>query len=185
MRLLLITLICFSSSLLADERELLLAGELEFGGFGSPVLKATNITGKDKLLIGGQGALLINKTFYFGGGGGGTARDIGGGFSSYSYGGIIAGMFIQPHKAIHYYADVGLYSGNLSSGGDSNNANDNSAEDFMIIEPGAGIALNIMKYAKLVLGVSFKIVSAVDREDISNDDVGGFSLNGAVLFGSF
>jgi hypothetical protein len=36
---------------------------------------------------------------------------------------------------------------------------------------------------KSTLGLSYKLVSAIDNTDISKKDVGGFSLNGAIIFG--
>lgn len=172
----------------AEERELLMSGKAQYGGFGGPVVKLTRITDKTKALIGGQGAVVINHHFYVGGGGGGTARDIGDGYSSYSYGGILFGTFINPHKALHYFTELGLYAGNLSFGSGQMNMGgnmENSAENFYIAEPQLGLAINLTEHSKALIGVAYKFVGAVDRDELSNNDLGGFTLNASIIFGVF
>jgi len=186
----LIILLSFSVGLAAEEkgRQLLFGGEMHVGVFGSPTLKLTNIKGKSKVLIGGQGAILINRQLYLGGGGGATVKDVGDGFASYSYGGVYLGSFIYPNKAIHYFFDIGLYAANMSSGGrktNSSQATNHEAENFYFFDPNIGVAVNLMKNVKLMLGVSYKIAGAVDRPDISSSDVGGYSINGSIVFGTF
>lgn len=177
--------LCIVTTVAAEEREMLLGGELDIGGFGSPILKFTNINDKNTFLVGGQGFVLLNHRFYLGGGGGGTASDIGDGVSSYSYGGLIVGAFINPNKALHYFTDLGVYSGNMSFNSKNSNNVDNSADDFLIVEPSVGVALNVMRYCKITLGVSYRVVSSVDSPNISKNDVGGYAISGALLFGKF
>jgi len=56
-------------------------------------------------------------------------------------------------------------------------------EKFSIIEPNIGVGVKIIETMISTLGLSYKLVSAIDNTDISKKDVGGFSLNGAIIFG--
>ena len=128
---------------------------------------------------------LFNQHIYLGGGGGGTARNIGDGYSSTSYGGALIGTFIQPQKAIHYYIELGIWSGNISPDVIENSNNFRKADDFLIVEPGTGIALNVSKYSKILFGISYRAVGFVDDPELSKSDLGGVSLQGSVVFGVF
>ena len=166
----------------AAERELLLDGKLEFGLFGGPSFRFANIAGSNKLLLGGHLAMMINRTIYVGGAGGGTAQDIGNGWSSTSYGGGFIGMFFQPERAIHAYADFGLWSGNISPDGTIPGS---VSEDFLILEPGGGIALNLMQNTKAMIGLSYRLVSSIDNASLSKSEVGGLSSTATIVFGMF
>ena len=140
--------------------------------FGGLTLKFTNIRGDITGLIGGQGGVLINDAIYLGGAIGSTVTEIGGGYSSYRYGGLLLGSFVKPNEAIHYFADVGLYSGIMSSGG--SRFSSAITEKFSIIEPNIGVGVNLNEKMKSTLGLSYKLVSAIDNNDISKKDVAGF-----------
>jgi len=173
------------ASLHSEERALLMTGDMEVGFMGGPMFRLINIVDKNKVTIGGFGAILINKHLYIGGAGGGTARDIGNGYSSTSYGGGLIGTFIQPNKAMHYYIDVGVYSGNLSPGGADNNPRIDRAENFLIIEPSVGLALNVMEYAKMIGGISYRYADSIDEPSLDSQDLGGIGLHASVIFGTF
>ena len=179
--IMLTVLICCSFEIVAQERETILDGEMEISYFGGLTLKFTNIRGDITGLIGGQGGVLINDAIYLGGAIGSTVTEIGGGYSSYRYGGLLLGSFVKPNEAIHYFADVGLYSGIMSSG--RSRFSSAITEKFSIIEPNIGVGVNLNEKMKSTLGLSYKLVSAIDNNDISKKDVGGFSLNGAIIFG--
>lgn len=185
MKQIIIFLLVFSSStcFAEQQRELLLPGKLDIGVVGGPIFRYINIVDKNKILVGGFVALLLNKHLYIGGGGGGTARDIGGGYSSTSYGGGVIGTYIQPEKSVHYYLELGIWSGNISGSGQ--NASLNGAEDFLILEPTAGLAFNIMQYSKLIIGLSYRYVDYVDSAALSSNDLGGISAQGTLVFGTF
>ena len=178
----LIILFCFSFDIFAQDRETILDSEIEVSYFGGLTLKFAGIKGNLAGLIGGQGGLLINDVIYIGGSLGSTVTEIGSGYSSFRYGGLLLGAFVKPNEAIHYFADVGLYSAHMNSGGlpGFSSATD---EKFSIIEPNIGVGVNLNETMKSTIGLSYKLVSAIDNTDISKKDVGGFSLNGAIIFG--
>jgi hypothetical protein len=172
----------------AEERQILSDGNMKLTGYGAPVIKITEIKGNNKLLLGGQAGCLVNDHVYVGAGGGTTLDDIGDGYASYSYFGACLGTFIKPNDAIHFFVEVGAYTGNISSGGPNpatSSTGNARAEDFSFVEPAVGLAFNISKNAKCMLGASYKFANSVDRDDLSEDDLGGYSVNVAVVFGSF
>ena len=177
----LIILLCFSFDAAAQDRDTIMDGDMEFSYFGGMTLKFNSIVGDLSGLIGGQGGVLINDAIYLGIALGTTITEIGGGYDNYTYKGLLLGSFVKPSEAIHYFADVGLYSGEMSSGG--NRFVPFSREKFSIIEPNIGVGVNLNDKLKTTLGLSYKLVSAIDDENISKKDVGGFSLNGAIIFG--
>jgi hypothetical protein len=58
-------LLLAATPLLAEEQTLL-HGRIQHGGYGAPVIKVTTIDGGSAVLLGGQGAWLINHTFGLG-----------------------------------------------------------------------------------------------------------------------
>ena len=119
---------------------------------------------------------------YIGGALGSSITEIGGGYSSYRYTGLLFGSFIKPKDAIHYFADVGLYSGKVSSEGLGGIVSA-ATEKFSIIEPKAGVGINLNDRLKATAGLSFKLVGAIDNSDISKKDIGGISLSGSIIYG--
>lgn len=169
----------------AAERELLWDGDVRIGGFGGPALKVANIKGGSHLLLGGQGSLLINQHLYLGGGGYGTINEIGDGYGSYSYGGVHLGTFFNQHKAVHYYIEMGIYSGNISPTGTDINTIIAESEQFTLYETSFGLALNLMEYSKMTIGLSHRSAQGVDTPELSADELGGASFSLAMQFGVF
>ena len=180
--LILIVLICCSFETIAQERETILDGEMEISYFGGLTLKFTGVMDNITGLIGGQGGVLINDAIYLGGALGSSITEIGGGYSSYRYGGLLLGSFIKSNDAIHYFADVGLYSGKISSEGLGGIVSA-ATEKFSIIEPKAGVGINLNDKLKATAGLSFKLVGAIDNSDISKKDIGGVSISGSIIYG--
>ena len=179
---LLMVLLCCTFNIAAQDRETILDGEMEVSYFAGPTLKFAGMKGNLAGIIGGQGGLLINDVIYISGSLGSTVTEIGSGYTSFRYAGLLLGGFVKPNEAIHYFGDVGLYSGHMNSGGlpGFSSATD---EKFSIIEPNIGVGVNLNETMKSTVGLSYKLVSAIDNTDLSKKDVGGFSLNGAIIFG--
>jgi hypothetical protein len=180
--LILIVLICCSFETMAQDRETILDGEMEISYFGGLNLNFASVMANITGLIGGHGGVLINDAIYLGGALGSSITEIGGGYTSYRYGGLLLGSFVKPNDAIHYFADVGLYSGKLISEGLSGIVSA-STEKFSIIEPRIGVGVNLNDKMKATAGLSYKLVGAIDNTDIKKKDVGGFSLSGSIIYG--
>ena len=180
--LILFVLISCSFQTFAQDRETILDGEMEISFFGGLNLNFANVMQNITGLIGGQGGILVNDAIYIGGSLGSSITEIGGGYSSYRYVGLLFGSFVKPKDAIHYFADVGLYSGKVSSEGLGGIVSA-ATEKFSIIEPKAGVGINLNDNLKATAGLSFKLVGAIDNSDISKKDIGGVSISGSIIYG--
>lgn len=163
---------------LLDERK----DKVNFGVFAGPMVKFANINGDNKVLFGGQLAVLINQSFYVGVGGFENITDLSGDFSSSKYEGAFLGAYINERETIHTFIELGLWAGNIredSSGGTSED------DDFLIIEPAIGFALNISRYTKAMISLSYRYADGVNLEGISQDDLSGISFNGMLTIGVF
>ena len=175
-------LITCTSQLYAQDRETILDGDMEISFFGALNLNFASVMQNIPGLIGGQGGILVNDAIYIAGSLGSSITEIGGGYSSYRYTGLLFGSFIKPKDAIHYFADVGLYSGKVSSEGLGGIVSA-ATEKFSIIEPKAGVGINLNDKLKATAGLSFKLVGAIDNSDISKKDIGGVSISGSIIYG--
>ena len=61
---------------LAAQEETLFSGDVEFGGFGGPVVKCSQINNKNALLVGGRGGWIIDHRITIGGGGYGLVTKV-------------------------------------------------------------------------------------------------------------
>ncbi|MDH5301028.1 MAG: hypothetical protein OEW58_06665 [Gammaproteobacteria bacterium] len=176
-------LVC-SASAMAEERQLLVTGEMDSGGLGGPMVRMTQLQGEDHLMVGGYGAWLVNHHFYLGGGGFSSIKDVGD-YGNFSYGGLLLGTFIRPFDSVHYYADCLISSGDLQESSAANSNLPVRSDGVMLLEPSAGVAMNVAKVVKVNAGVSYRHVSGVDYAGISNSDLSGTSFNISVVFGVF
>ena len=180
--LILFVVICCSFETIAQERETILDGEMEISYFGGLNLNFASVMQNITGLIGGQGGILVNDAIYIGGALGSSITEIGSGYTSYRNIGLLFGSFVKPKDAIHYFSDVGLYSGKISSEGLTGIVSA-STEKFSIIEPRIGVGINLNDKLKATAGLSYKLVGAIDNSDISKKDIGGISLNGSIIYG--
>tara|TARA_B100000959_G_scaffold61623_1_gene64888 strand:+ start:503 stop:1057 length:555 start_codon:yes stop_codon:yes gene_type:complete len=180
--LLLFALIFCSFEAIAQERETILDGDMEISYFGGLNLNFASVMSNLTGLIGGQAGVLINDAIYLGGALGSSITEIGGGYTSYRYAGLLLGSFVKPNDAIHYFADVGLYSGKISSEGLGGIVLA-STEKFSIIEPRVGVGINLNDKLKAIAGLSYKLVGAIDNSDITKKDIGGFSISASIIYG--
>jgi len=171
----------------AAERESLISGDVTHGGFGGPLLKATQIDGDINYMVGGRGAWLLNHQFFLGGAGYGTVQEIGNHGAELGYGGVWAGMKFNPSKLVHYSVDVLVGAGGLTKDYTSNNSSNTQHSDdkLFIIEPGANLNINIASYAELVLSLSYRLVNGSSHQTLSDSDLSGASITASVMFGRF
>ena len=94
-------LITCTSQLYAQDRETILDGDMEISFFGALNLNFASVMQNITCLIGGQGGILVNDAIYIAGSLGSSITEIGGGYSSYRYTGLLFGSFIKPKDAIH------------------------------------------------------------------------------------
>lgn len=166
----------------AAEREVLLGGEFTHGGFGGPVLRYTTLMGEGDLMLGGKGAWLVNHRFYIGGAGFGTADELEGTDREFGYGGVLLGYVGRPERLWHWNAELLLGAGEVAR---TRRAFDPGGDTVWVLEPGIGVLLGVAEFAEVSLGISYRLVGDTDLPGVDDDDLSGWSLSLAVLFGAF
>ncbi len=169
------------------------------GGYGAITIGYSLIDNMDAIMIGGRGAWIIGHWFAIGFGGLGFFNDLhynpdlaqnvnltGG------YGGLILEPIILPRIPIHISTPVLFGVGGLaymssygSAGWEDPNFLTEDATSFVIIEPGVDVELNIVKFFRLALGVSYKYTSEINLYDTPPDVLNGLTYNISLKFGKF
>lgn len=177
----------------AQRTQTLISGDIESGGFGGPVLKATRINGTDALLVGGRGGWIINHTFVLGGGGygltthvdsdtlgDGTVRRL-----DLGYGGVELEYLADSFRLIHWSASLLLGAGAVSFRDTVGNLVPENGDAFFVAEPGAYAVLNVTEFFRIAAGASYRFTTGVALERLAAEDVDGASIVVMAKFGSF
>jgi hypothetical protein len=186
----------------AQDEETLLTGEITHGGFGGPVVKFTRLDGEFGLLLGGRGGWIINHSFSIGGGGYGLVTSIPGPAGTgemteplltVGYGGFEMEYVRHSGRLIH--SSLSLLIGGGGAGYHEkaeedwdfqNDVKGNPTWDsFFIAEPGIGLELNVASFFRINAGASYRFVSGVDKNGLTNGDIGGPSAVLTFKFGKF
>jgi len=147
------------------------------GGFGAVSVGYSNIMNRDALLMGARGAWVVNHNFALGVGGYGFMTDpkndvrlnneqyeIGGG-----YGGFIIEPIVGAKKPIHLSFPLLIGAGGIVY--DKNwrdkdyEENVDTYEDsdaFFVIEPGVEVELNMLKFMRVALSVSYRYTTDIN-----------------------
>jgi len=193
-----ITIILISTSQLFSQEETLIGnGEVSHGGFGGPVIKFTQVKGEPGVLVGGRGGWIINHSFVIGGGGYGLVNKIEANndflglrpYLNFGYGGVELEYIIQSDKLLHFTVCTLIGGGAVSyrehlwddSWDEWNSPND----AFFVLEPSAGVELNIISFFRVNAGVSYRFISGADFDDLKNKDLAGVSAFLTLKFGKF
>ncbi len=182
------------------EEETLLSGPVTSGGFGGPVVKMTRMQDSFGVLVGGRGGWIINHTLSLGGGGYGLVSRIrapGGGGAledpvlRIGYGGFEIGYTPRSDRLMH--PALFLLIGGGSAGTresweedlDDDWQDDPSLDSFFILEPGVAIELNVTRFMRVDAGGSFRFVSGLEKDGLTESAIGGPSAVLTFKFGSF
>lgn len=191
-----------------DGPETLFGGrQVDHGGYGGPEIKFGRVAGRDAVFFGGKGGWIIDHLVVLGGGGFGLTnnpsvpdrlqtvtgidRRI-----TMGYGGGMIEYFVMPDKLVHGTLGVLV-------GGGAVNITERSAtcrhddtrmdcqgdevanDSFFIMEPEAGLEVNVVRFLRLNAGVSYRYVTGVGGIGFENDDLRGFNGTFTVKFGAF
>jgi len=116
---------------------------------------------------------------------------------SMGYGGVYLEFIMLPKKLFHLTFPLLIGSGGSDiSAKTYYDANTVDPEDwtqyeqiestgFFILEPGVNVQLNMTKFMRLDLGVSYRFITGTDLQRLSNNDLSDFSFNLALKFGKF
>lgn len=171
--------------------------DVQIGGYGGPELKVIN--GLDQelgLLVGGRGAVVINKSFAIGGGGYGMTfndkyeelRNNKNYEIDFGYGGFLLEYIHEPDEILHFnvnllvgwggvqiherYSDVHYSVPDFERFG---------YETFFVLEPGIQLEANFFNWMKVAAGITYRHLMSFDKYyDYTSDDFKGVS--GALTF---
>lgn len=171
--------------------------EKSFKGYGSPLLTFTKLKGQNAFIIGYNGGWIIDNKYVIGLGGYSLFNRVEADklasfphgetyYLKISYGGLSLEYLINPDS--FYNINLRL----LAGGGevkyvnyDNYDFNYHGKSGFFVLEPEVDFEVNVMKYIRLITGVSYRFISKADLEGISNKDLSGFSVHFAIKLGSF
>ena len=174
--------------------ETLISGKIESGGFGGPVVKFTQVTDEFGVLVGGRGGWIINHTFVIGGGGYGLANEIKAKqigpdtllYLSLGYGGLELEYVHASNKLIHSSIQVLIGAGGVNyTERDNHSERGREGDTFFVVEPGVNLILNVAKSFRVGVGASYRFISGVNFNGLSNGDLSGPAATLTFKFGKF
>jgi hypothetical protein len=173
--------------------------KITHGGYGAFTFGYSEIENLDAIIMGGRGAWIIGHWFALGFGGTGFINDIRYNGSldqnvnlAGGYGGLLMEPIILPWFPVHISLPVLFGAGGIAYI-TSNVTNDlyeaptwvEDATSFIILEPGAELEFNIVRYFRLSLGISYRFTSTINLYDTSTVPLNGWSGNVTLKFGKF
>ena len=180
-------LLLISSFLFAQEQTLVGNG-FHSGGYGGPVLKIGNYNSNAGVLTGGRGAWIINHTFAIGGGGynlttkidmdrtSESGKDL---FLGINYGGVELEYIHNSDDVFHWTIHTTIGGGTVSMV-EENTRNEVFSDGFYVIEPTIHMDINIAKWFRIGVGVSYFAPIGAQLEDITSSELSG--PNRALVF---
>jgi hypothetical protein len=167
--------------------ETLFRGRTRVGGFLGPVIKFSEINDQFAVLVGGRAGFIINRALLIGIEGYGLANEIEAStprrrLLDFGYGGVFLGYVNRSQKLVH----LSIHS--LIGGGGLHYRRDyypNWVDAIFVFEPGADLMLNVTRRFRIGLGGSYRFVSGVELDGLSNDEIGGPSASLVFKFGRF
>lgn len=170
--------------------------KLQIGGYGGPTIAYSRMLGRDGVLIGGEGGVLIDHRLTLGGAGyafsrtpdgppapDGTPRNY---FSGY-------GGFVIRYAV---YADLPIYAslGLLLGGGaltlathDHDHEGDENTEvrGYFVAQPDASLHVNLTRWLRISLTGGYRIASGVEAFHYQASDISGAVIGGNIQGGWF
>jgi hypothetical protein len=204
----LLALVALSMPAMAQEQETLFQGEVDHGGFGALVMKATPIKGDLGFMMGGYGGWLINHQFMIGGGGYGLVSNHRAStvaenlyspagerlYVQFGYGGLMLEYICRPTKLVHLNFQALLGAGGVGYRTDwyddnyfeGHHGTYGRTEAVFVAEPAVNVELNITDWFRIHAGAGYRFVTGLDELiGLENSDLSGVSGNLALKFGAF
>lgn len=165
--------------------------EVDHGGYGALVIRASKLKGDTGLFIGGRGGWLINHHLAIGGGGFGQVLSIEDpesedAYLHFGYGGGFFAYHLFPQYAVHAVvgALVGAGAVAYSQRGEGTRSRD-EADAVFVLEPSLDLEINMVSFARLLVGISYRWVADVDLPRTRAKDLSGLAFGAGIEFGYF
>ena len=176
------------------------------GGYGGVTVGYTQMDDRDALLIGGRGAWVINHSMAIGLAGYGFLSEhkpdaqLNGDYHlAGGYGGLMFEFIAAPKSPIHVSFPVVIGAGGVGYverdgifGNSDINPFSEDSQAFFVVEPGIELEMNLLRFMRLGLGVSYRYTSDIDLSYRGNGGriMGSDALNGlsggiTLKFGKF
>ncbi|MFC1543463.1 hypothetical protein ACFL4K_02855 [Candidatus Neomarinimicrobiota bacterium] len=180
---------------LSAQEQTLLGGNIDHGGFGGPTFQLTQFGDQIAFLSGGRGGWIINHTLYLGAAGYDlehhikmdtgpqTDRHL-----NLEYGGLELGVILKSNRLIHATVSAVVGGGGasyLNKEWDGDFTDVSTIDAFYVIEPSLQLIVNVTHYFRIGLGGSYRYVSGIELEGISNNYLSGPSASLTFKFGKF
>ncbi|MBS1914033.1 MAG: hypothetical protein JST22_18745 [Bacteroidetes bacterium] len=197
------TLICMIFVLMlvlpATAQETLIKGDVDFGGYGAPIVQFTSINKQFGVLVGGGGGLIIDHTIVLGAAGYGLANNVTEASAPVShpylnveYGGAYFRYIHRSNDLLHFTGGVLVGGGRVGYRTDLANtaveqsgSRDSLNDAFFVLEPDIQMEINVTNCFRLGIGAGYRCISGIELQGISNGDIGGPNARLMLEFGSF
>jgi hypothetical protein len=184
------------------QEKTLLQGEVENGGFGGPAVQFTSINDHLGVLVGGGGGWIINHSVVVGGFGYGLANEITGRptlpdsslLLNFGYGGIYLAYIHNSDALLHFTIHAIVGAGGIdyrrsevyqNHNGELDNNPAFRTDAVFAVEPGISLEINVAKNFRIDIMGSYRFISDVDLEGVSNSSLSGASAGMLFKFGAF
>ncbi|MCB0496352.1 MAG: hypothetical protein KDC79_09470 [Cyclobacteriaceae bacterium] len=176
------------------------SNKIEHGGYGSFGFGYSKINGKDALLANFKAAWLINHRLGFGFAGNGFVNNLDKklGTQDYylsgGYGGFLIEPIVMPKSPIHLSFPVIIGAGGIAvlpnNFWSNNYYGPNEYDIFFVVEPGAELEFNVVKFFRISMGASYRFTNGVllntpDNEAVNLNAMDGITYNINFKFGKF
>lgn len=170
------------------------------GGYGGFGIGYSVIDDKDAVVMSGRGAWLIGQSIGFGIAGAGFINDyhydafLGEDVNlSGGYGGILIEPIVFPRSPVHLaFPIIGGVGGIAYTRSywqndpwEYRNAFVEDTETFLIFEPGVELELNLLRFFRMGLGMTYRLTSNIDLVDTPSDVLNGITAGIVFKFGKF
>ena len=174
---------------------------ITFGGYGGIDVRYSRVSSQDALLVGGEGAVLLNHRLAIGGGGYGLSSLVSGPrsangeptFVGFGYGGLVVRDNFVNERPV--YLSVGALIGAGGVGFFEQVSEDEHDPDpldsgldagaFFVVEPSVGIHVNVARWMRVGASAAYRFTRGIDVEGLDDSDFSGPSAGGHVEFGWF
>ncbi len=188
-----------------EYRTLFGGSHVTHGGYGGLSFNYSQVDKKDALLVGAQGAWIINHGMAIGIAGYGFANNLNYTISNTyynnedftlagGYGGLLIEPIIGAKSPVHITIPVLIGAGGVAyirnywTSYPQNDPNYNYTEDaaaYFVFEPGIEVEMNMVKFMRLAIGGHYRFTSDVTLLGDVKPDLNGFSVGLTLKFGKF
>lgn len=189
-----------------SDMKTLFGNDRSFGGFIGFGAKLTELNKQDALMLGGELSMVFGHALNIGVAGYGLATSVDGVnlgvederlFYEMGYGGLVIEPVLFSKSAVHLTIPILLGAGGIGESstryfsveqiddptfGDPIYVN---SDFFFVLEPGVNLELNLLRFARMYAGVSYRYLNGVELLNTEVGQIGGFTGNFGFRFGWF